>query len=212
MLGTRVVRDDLTEQVVDYARQEAEMLASFAERRLVRQYDEETLWTGAERVMRRTRQLAEAIIKDGADPLAASSAARVWARVRAVLMNYTPGWTVEEFLLFHLTGDEYRRFPYGLAVSDLKRLAGGDFPTSRIRSAMTRLARKGLIQRCDAKRRTHRAGNPIAIAEFVWFYAGPTSLYAEDPARVLAMHDEEPADLDCTSGSGAAHAAAISAA
>ncbi|RMF77857.1 MAG: hypothetical protein D6744_10875 [Planctomycetota bacterium] len=196
MLGTRVARDDLTERVVDYARQEAEMLASFAQRRLVRQNDEEPLWTGTERVLRRTRQLAEAIILDGHDPLAATSAARVWARVRAILMNYTRGWTVEEFVLFHLTGDEYRRFPYGLAVSDLKRLADGAFPIGRIRSAMTRLARKGLIERCRSKRRRHRPGNPIAIAENVWFYAGPTSLYAEDPERVLTMHDAERDDPD----------------
>jgi len=148
-----------------------------------------------ERLAQRAQEIAEALICNAGGPRAAGSASRIWSRARAMLMNYTLGRTAEEFIIYHITKNQYEGLPYGLAVSDLVRLAAGEFSASRIRSAMMRLARKNLIKRCYTRRRRKRPGNPIPMAEHVWFYAGPSSKYVESPDLVYYMHtpwDERP--------------------
>lgn len=189
-LGTS--RNDLLDRVVQLAWQEADILIWLAQRRLTGHRGGDAPRNGdslnSEHLARRAQEIAEALICNAGGPHAAGSASRIWSRVRAMLMNYTLGWTVEEFVIDHITKNQYQGFPYGLAASDLVRLAAGEFSASRIRSAMTRLARKNLIKRCYTKRRRKRPGNRIPTAEYVWFYAGPSSKYAESPDFVYYMH------------------------
>jgi hypothetical protein len=194
-------RDDLLDRVVQLAWQEADTLVSFAQRRPGRHGDGKKLSISdppsPQHLTHWAQEIAEALICNAGGPRTAGSESRIWARVRAMLMNYTPGRTVEEFIIYQVTKNQYERFPYGLAASDLMRLAAGEFSASRIRSAMTRLARRDLIRRCYTKRRRKRSGNPIPVAEYVWFYAGPSSKYAESPDLVYYMHtpwDERPSD------------------
>ncbi len=53
---------------------------------------------------------------------------------------------------------------------------------------MSRLGRRKLIHKCYSKRATVRPGNKIPTREFVWFYAGGGSKYAENPERVVYMN------------------------
>ncbi len=185
-------RSDLLDRVVQFAWQEADILVWFAQRRLGRQRGGEVLCDSdslnPEHLAHWAQEIAEALICNAGGPRAAGSASRIWSRVRAMLMNYTLGRTVEEFVIYHVTKNQYEGFPYGLAASDLVRLGAGEFSASRIRSAMMRLARKSLIKRCYTKRPRKRPGNPIPTAEYVWFYAGPSSKYAESPDLVCYMH------------------------
>jgi hypothetical protein len=192
-------RNDLLDRVVQLAWQEADILVWFAQRRLSRQRRGEAVRRGdsfnPERLAQRAQEIAEALICNAGGPRVAGSASRIWSRARAMLMNYTLGRTAEEFIIYHITKNQYEGLPYGLAVSDLVRLAAGEFSASRIRSAMMRLARKNLIKRCYTKRLRRRRGNPIPMAEHVWFYAGPSSKYVESPDLVYYMHtpwDERP--------------------
>ena len=193
--------NDLLDRVVQLASQEADILCWFAQRRPGRQRDGEAPRNGdsldPEHLAHRAQEIAEALICYAGGPRAAESASRIWSRVRAMLMNYTLGQTAEEFVIYHLTKNQYERFPYGLAASDLVRLAAGEFSASRIRNAMTRMARQKLIKRCYTKRRRTRSNNPIPIAEYVWFYAGPSSKYAESADSIYYMHtpwDKRPHD------------------
>jgi hypothetical protein len=179
------------DQVVQLAWQEADTLVWFTQRRPGRRAIGEALCNGdslsPEHLTRRAQEIGEALIWNAGGSDAAGSASLIWSRVRAMLMNYTLGWTCEEFVIYHVTKNQYESFPYGLAASDLVQLAADEFSPSRIRSTMMRLARKGLIKRCHTKRRRKRPGNPIPVAENVWFYAGPSSKYAESPDAVYYM-------------------------
>jgi hypothetical protein len=199
LTGLSTPRNDLLDRVVQLAWQEADILVWFAQRRLSRQRRGEAVRRGdsfnPERLAQRTQEIAEALICNAGGPRVAGSASRIWSRARAMLMNYTLGRTAEEFIIYHITKNQYEGLPYGLAVSDLVRLAAGEFSASRIRSAMMRLARKNLIKRCYTKRLRRRRDNPIPMAEHVWFYAGPSSKYVESPDLVYYMHtpwDERP--------------------
>jgi hypothetical protein len=199
MVMPTATSSDLLDRVVQLAQEEADILVWLTQRRLGHQRAGETPSNGdptsPEYLIRRAREIGEALIYDAGGPHSAGSASRIWSRVRAMLMNYTVGWTVEEFIIYCVTKNQYERFPYGLAASDLTRLAEHEFLASQIRSAMRRLARKNLIRRCYTKRRRHRSSNPIPIAEYVWFYAGPSSKYAESPDLIYYMHtpwDERP--------------------
>lgn len=192
-------RNDLLDRVVQLAWQEADILVWFAQRRPGQQRGGEALRNSdslsPEHLAHWAQEIAEALICNAGGPRAAGSASRIWSRVRAMLMNYTLRRTVEEFVIYHVTKNQHEGFPYGLAASDLVRLAAGEFSASRIRSAMMRLARKNLIKRCYTKRRRKCPGNPIPVAEYVWFYAGPSSKYAESLDLVYYMRtpwDERP--------------------
>jgi hypothetical protein len=183
----------VVENVVELARDEAEILARLAcwrppgRVRRVRPLEVDAVTPG--HLVRWSRQIAEALVQSAditdTDP---GTAFKVWSRVRALLMMYDPNWTVDEFVIFHLTRDQYGRFPYGLAASDLTRLAEGRFPASRIRTVMRRLARRGLIKACHTKRSRPRPGSRLPTYEFVWFYSGPSSKYNESPDLVYYMH------------------------
>jgi hypothetical protein len=185
-------RSDLLERVVKLAWQEADILVWIAQRRRGRRANGNALGNGDSLTpayfAQRAQEMAEALICNAGGPRVAGSASRIWSRVRAILMDYTVGWTVEEFIIHHVTRNQYEGFPYGLAASDLVRLAEGEFSASRIRSTMTRLARKNLIKKCHTKRRKRRPDNPIPLAEYVWFYSGPSSKYAESPEAIYYMH------------------------
>jgi len=184
---------EVVEQVVRFAEQEAEIFARLIawrppdDRRRTRPVHARPVTP--EHLVRWSREIAEALVcandvRDS-DPATAS---KIWARVRALIMLYTEGCTVDEFVILHLTRDQYDRFPYGLAVSDLVRLAEGRFAPSKIRSAMRRLARRGLIRACHTKRARLRPGSRLPVYEFLWFYSGPSSRYAESPERIYYMH------------------------
>ena len=183
--------EELLEQTVKLAREEVDILIRLAHRRRAGQETPEACFDGnlftPTNLVHWAREIAEAYIYN-ARPESAGTASRIWARVRALLMMYTPDWTVDEFVIFYVTRNQYEGFPYGLAVSDLVRLAGDVFLKSRIRTAMTRLARKKLIRRCYTKRVTTRPGNPIPIREHLWFYAGLSSKYAETPDLIYYMN------------------------
>jgi|GEM_PF-5955503 len=197
-------RDRLVENVVELAEAEADILVRLARWRPPGQ-DRQACPFGsdaltAQRVVHWSREIAEALIRS--ERIAGSgrgTASRLWSRVRAVIMMFKPNWNVDEFILFHLTRDQYCGFPYGLAVSDLIRFADGDFPPSRIRSAMRRLARRELIKPCHTKRSRPRPHSRLPTRESLWFYSGPSSKYAEDPERFTFMHtpwDQRPSEAE----------------
>jgi len=210
MLSGQHSQADLLEQVVELARKEADILVRLTRWRPPGQERREPPFDPAlvtpQRLVRWAQEIAEALIGlNGLRDGGAGTASRLWSRIRAMLMMYRPDWTADEFVIYQLTRDQHAGFPFGLAASDLIRLADGQFGRSKIRSAMRRLARKGLIRECYSKRIIRRLRGPLPTRESVWFYSGPSSKYAEKPEGVLYMHtpwDDRPAETAGMAASG----------
>lgn len=205
---SKTEQGELLECVMELARREADILARLTRWRPPGEEQRrpifDTSGVTADHLVNWARQIAEALITSQGLSGQAGAAAKLWSRVRALMMSYRPDWTVDEFIIYHVTKDQYDEFPFGLAVSDLVSLTGGEFTAGKIRTAMSRLSRRKLIRKCYSKRATVRPGNKIPTREFVWFYAGPGSKYSENSDRVFYMNTpwgERPTKKDST-GSG----------
>ena len=185
-------QDRLLDQVMRLARRESFILARLSRWRPPGEDKPRPVFEASavtvEHLIHWARQITEALIRQHGLSDRGGAASKLWSRVRALLMSYRLDWTIDEFVIYHVTKNQYDGFPYGLAVSDLVRLAEGEFTNARIRTAVSRLGRRKLIRKCHSKRATVRPGNKIPTREFVWFYAGPSSKYAEDPDRVSYMN------------------------
>ena len=201
---SKTEQDQLLECVMEMARREADILARLSRWRPPGEEEErrpvfDTSGVTADHLIHWARQIAEALITGRGLTGRAGAASKLWSRVRALMMCYRPDWTVDEFIIYHMTKDQYDDFPFGLAVSDLVRLADSEFTAGKIRTAMSRLGRKKLIGKCYSKRATVRLGNKIPTREYVWFYAGSGSKYAENSERVVYMNTpwgERPTEED----------------
>lgn len=185
-------QDRLLDQVMDLARHEANILARLSRWKPPGEDKPRPVFevsaVTVEHLIHWARQISEALIQQHGLSARAGAASKLWSRVRALMMSYRLNWTIDEFVIYHVTKNQYDGFPYGLAVSDLSRLADGEFTKPRIRTAVSRLSRRELIKKCYSKRSTVRPGNKIPTREFVWFYAGPSSKYVENPDRVYYMN------------------------
>lgn len=190
-VASTIEQDRLLDHVMDLARRESFILARLSRWKPPGEDKPRPVFEASavtvERLIHWARQITEALIQQQELSGRAGAASKLWSRVRALMMSYRLEWTIDEFVIYHVTKNQYDGFPYGLAVSDLVLLGDGEFTNARIRTAVSRLRRRKLVKKCYSKRVTVRPGNKIPTREFVWFYAGPSSKYAENPDRVYYM-------------------------